>query len=52
MSHRITLLIADHILGKKVSLIDLDTNLTKTFACDAHFQFNNHELNPLKENSV
>ena len=44
MSQRIPLLTADHIFGKKVSLVVLDTNFTKNFACDAHFQFRNHDL--------
>ena len=43
MPHPISFLMADHILGRKVSLF-LDTNLTKTFACGLHFQFHSNDL--------
>ena len=44
MSHPIFLLIADPIFGEKVFLTVLETNFTKHSACDANFQFQNHEL--------
>ena len=44
VSDNIPLLITNHKLGKNVSLIVLDTNFTKNFACGTDFQFDNHDL--------
>ena len=39
-------LIADPIIGKKVSLIAFRQILPKFFACDGHLQLHNHNLAP------
>ena len=38
------LLIADHIFGKKVSLIVFRHKFYENLVCGAHFQFDNHDL--------